>query len=244
MRPSAARLAESTSSPIRAVGAKTERRPAIAVFDLDGTLTRRDTFLAYLIFVLKRRPARLFNCAHLPWCILKNRIGLASRDRLKQEFIGAVLGGCSRAEVEAHTAAFVARFGHGLLQPAALRILRRHREQEHRLVIATASLDIYARQLGLLWDVPEVISTRVQWRSNVITGALDGPNLRGEAKLRAVKDALGLTQIDRPKIFAYSDHHSDLPLLRYADRGIAVDPTGKLAACAKEEGLRIALWRR
>ena len=36
----------------------------------------------------------------------------------------------------------------------------------------------------------------------------------------------------RPEVYAYSDHHSDLPLLRYADHAYAIDPTPKLLAAA------------
>jgi HAD superfamily hydrolase (TIGR01490 family) len=224
--------------------AKKECERAIAIFDLDGTLTRRDTFLAYLHFVLKRRIARLAQCARLPWSVLLYQSGLRPRDWLKQDFVAAVLGGCSRAEVNAHTAAFIGQFGPGLIKPAALEVLRWHQSQSHRLMIASASLDIYALRLGTLWGVPEGVCTQVKWEADRITGMLDGPNLRGEAKLTAVKDALGLTAGDRPEIFAYSDHHSDLPLLKFADYGFAVDPTTALANCAPGEGIRILRWTR
>jgi phosphoserine phosphatase len=43
-------------------------------------------------------------------------------------------------------------------------------------------------------------------------------------------------------VIAYSDHHSDLPLLRWADRAVAVCPSAALAAAATAEGFVIESW--
>jgi phosphatidylglycerophosphatase C len=209
---------------------------------MDGTLTRADMFLAYLKFVLARRKRRILRCARLPLLVAQYRCGLRSRDRLKEDFLRAVLGGCSAAEIADLTGAFVACYGAGLLKPAALAALDRHRSLGDRLVIASASLDIYTIALAESWRVPEVVSTRTEWRSGKLTGRLAGPNLRGEAKLAAVKQILSGVTGERPEIFAYSDDHSDLPLLRFADHGFAVDPTRKLKTCARSNQLQILDW--
>lgn len=141
------------------------------------------------------------------------------------------------------TTAFVDQQGTRLLKPAASAALCWHRSRGDRLIIASASLDIYTAALATLWDVPEVVCTRLEWQSGMLTGRLNGPNLRGEAKLTAVKQILGDVQDQRPEIFAYSDDHSDLPLLKFADHGFAVDPTTKLADHAARQQLRILNWK-
>jgi HAD superfamily hydrolase (TIGR01490 family) len=217
--------------------------PTIAIFDMDGTLTRADTFLAYLKFVLAKRRHRTGNCLALPLAVAQYRCGFRSRDWLKQEFVRAVLAGCSKAEADGWTHDFVERYGNQFLKPGAARTLHWHRRRDHRLIIATASLDLYTAFLAQLWGVGEFVSTRLEWQSGQITGRLDGPNLRGEAKLAAVKELLGKPARKNAKTVAYSDDHSDLPLLRFADRGFAVDPTRQLAARANREGLRIVSWK-
>ena len=215
---------------------------AIAIFDMDGTLTRGDTFLAYLRFVLGRRARRTGHCLGLPLAVAQFRCGLRSRDWLKQEFVRAILGGSTRTEIEIWTSEFAHWHGRKFLKPGTLDALRRHQTLGHRLMIASASVDIYRPALAALWGVPEVVCTKLEWQSDRLTGRLDGPNLRGEAKLAAVRERVEVSG-SRPKIFAYSDDHSDLPLLRFADYGFAVDPTRKLAACAAREGLRIVSWK-
>jgi HAD superfamily hydrolase (TIGR01490 family) len=169
---------------------------------------------------------------------------MRSRDWLKQEFVRAVLGGCSRPEIDRWTQEFARRYGKQLLKPAAAETVRRHRSLGHRLIIATASVDAYAATLAEMWGIAETVSTRLEWQAGRLTGRLDGPNLRGEAKVAAVRHILGVEKNGRPEIFAYSDDHSDLPLLKFATHGFAVDPTRKLTACAEHENLKVLNWKR
>jgi phosphoserine phosphatase len=89
----------------------------------------------------------------------------------------------------------------------------------------------------------DVVCTRTAWEAGAIAGRLAGPNLLGEAKLVELKNALALDGEDRRGMFAYSDHHADLPLLLFAKHGVAVDPTPALAAAAAVHGLRVERWR-
>jgi HAD superfamily hydrolase (TIGR01490 family) len=215
----------------------------VAVFDLDGTVTRRDTYLAYLMYVLQRRGHRVPYCLGLPAAVLQFKRGRLSNDTLKCRFLAAILGGCSRSEIERHTAGFVEICVTRMVKPAARARIARHHRQGHRLVLASASLDVYATALGTRLGFDDVVCTRVAWVADEISGSLAGPNLLSEAKLAAVKEALTMDERGCGLMFAYSDHHSDLPLLLFAKHGVAVDPTPPLAAAAAAYGLRIEKWR-
>ena len=65
---------------------------AVAVFDLDGTITRRDTYLAYLLGFLGRHPERWSRAAPLPFAVLYHLAGWRSNTWLKTTFLRAVLG--------------------------------------------------------------------------------------------------------------------------------------------------------
>jgi phosphatidylglycerophosphatase C len=211
----------------------------VAVFDLDGTVTRGDTYLAYLRYVLLRRSRRLPHCLGLPAAVLQFKHGRISNETLKCRFLAAILGGCSRTEIERHTTGFVEICATQMVKPTARACVCWHQMQGHRLVLASASLDVYARALGARLGFDDVVSTRTAWVADAIAGGLAGPNLLGEAKLAAVKEALALDEDGGRRMFAYSDHHSDLPLLLFAKYGIAVDPTPSLAAVATAYGLRV-----
>ena len=71
--------------------------PAVALFDLDGTLTWRDTLLPFLAGYALRHPTRLLRL----WRLLPARLEYAARGRdrgrLKSRAIRAVMGGDRRA---------------------------------------------------------------------------------------------------------------------------------------------------
>lgn len=216
----------------------------IVIFDLDGTITRRDTYVAYLLHVLARRPARILNCLGLPLTVMQFKSGRITNDEIKRAFLKGVMGDCTRGEVERFTAEFVTRRFSKIVKPRALARIDWHRRQGHQLMLATASFDFYAGAIGRSLGFDHVVATHAAWYDEKVTGEFDGENLLGEAKLAAVTRAL--TSLDRgpSRIFAYSDSQTDLPILRFADHGIAIDPSARLAAAAQTYGLDIEIWNR
>jgi len=213
----------------------------VAIFDLDGTLTRGDTFLAFLIYVLKRNPLRLRHCVGLPHKVAMSKLGRMSNDVLKAAFLGAILKGATRDEIREHAVLFAEKCVRQMIKPAALARIKWHRSKRHRLILASASVDLYVPLVASLLDFDEAVCTRVGWADGRLAGNLDGPNLSGVAKLDAVRAILA--QSDKPIIFAYSDSYSDLPLLTFADHGIAIDPDKILLREAPRSGLGTEFWR-
>ena len=215
----------------------------IAIFDLDGTITRRDTYAAYLLEYLRRHPSAW---RRLPSLALK-LAGLlgedADRGGMKATALHAVFAGVDRAQLETWNDRFVPWCLQRLLRAGATARIATHRRAGHRLLLATASLDLYVERLARELGFDQVLCTRAAWTAEGrVAGTLDGGNLKGEAKLAAVQRALSARQ-GKPFVIAYSDHHADLPLLRWADRGVAVCPTARLAAAAAAEGFAVENWR-
>lgn len=218
--------------------------PEIVVFDLDGTLSRRDTYVAYLGGYLWRNPRRIWRTLHLPLAILVQMLGLRDRKWLKEAFLAAVLGGAERPKIETWTERFTDMLLKNGLRPGAVFELQRHRLKGSRRVLATAGLDIYANKIGEALGFDDVICTRVAWRKDgKLAGTLEGPNCRGVEKLRQVKQLLQAHNRACVDV-AYSDSHADLPLLQFAKTGVAVNSTMRLTAIARRSGLRTVDWNR
>jgi HAD superfamily hydrolase (TIGR01490 family) len=212
----------------------------LAVFDLDGTITVADTYLAFLLFVLRRRPWRLFRCFALPVAVAGHALGLISNDSLKQRFLAAIAGGMRRSALDPLIERFAAHCRAKLVKPAAVARIAAHRACGDRLVLATASLDLYAGAIGRLLEFDAIVATKAAWRGERLSGGLEGPNLRGEAKLAAV---LALADTPRPPLVAYTDHPSDLPLLLAADAAFVVDPAPRFHRIALALNLPVENWR-
>lgn len=215
--------------------------PAVAIFDLDGTLTRGDTFVSFLLYVLRKKPMRLSRCFGLPHKIAMSMLGRMPNDDLKAAFISAILKGVTSDEINTHATKFAEKCVQDMIKPAALARINWHRARKHRLILASASVDLYVPLIANLLGFDETVCTRVDWLEGRLTGSLSGPNLRGTAKLDAVRETLGKEQ--KSEIFAYSDSHWDLPLLTFADHGVAVDPDKLLFREARRSGIATEFWR-
>jgi phosphatidylglycerophosphatase C len=238
----------SSSSPSQSASAGSgDRDETIAVFDLDGTITTRDTTAAYLLGYLRQHPRRLANGLPVAIGALGLAGGFADRAELKRAAIRAVLGGVRDDEIAAWTDRFVAWCLGALVRPMARRRIAAHADAGHHLILATASLDLHVRPIARALGFSNVICTKVAWtREGRISGDLDGDNMRGDKKLAAVQRAVAAVE-SAPRsavVVAYSDHHADLPLLRWADQAVAVNPTRRLAAAAGIEGIAIEDWGR
>ena len=208
---------------------------SIAIFDLDGTITRHDTLFPLVLRILSRRPWQLLRLllvlpAALRYCFDRDR------GALKQSLLRATLRGMPRADLAAVCGRFVRDKIAGGCFRDALDAIRRHRDRRHHLVLMSASVDFYvpefARQLGF----DEVISTEVLWDGDRLDGTLISANRRGEEKARCVERIFAAHgDVDS---FAYGNSASDLPHLKLVRHGVLVN--GSLAARREAAALGVA----
>ena len=74
-----------------------------------------------------------------------------------------------------------------------------------------------------------------------LTGRIIGRNCYGPEKLRRIRETLGRDN-GHWNVIVYTDHHSDLPLLEWADSPRVVNPSSKLRRVAVERGYQILDW--
>lgn len=216
----------------------------IAVFDLDRTITQFGTYTPFLFSVARRRPLRLLLALPLAIAALAYKLGMISRKRLKEHMLCAVLCGAERVQVAGYAAAFTAHWVANRVRPGALTAIDEHRSKGHHLILATASLDLYVERFGTHFGFDTVVATRAAWDSaDRLSGSIDGENCFGPEKVRRLEEVLAGGREDTT-VVAYSDSHADLPLLRWADRAVAVNPSGPLRRAALGEGFEIVDWDR
>ena len=214
----------------------------VALFDLDGTLTWRDTFLPYVVGYWLRQPRRWGRA----WRVLPALAVylFAGRDRgeLKARMIRLSMGGADRDAVRAWTAAFVGSLpARRAYRPDALARLARHRDAGDVVILLSASPDLYVPAIGAALGAARTICTEVRWAGDRLDGALASPNRRGEEKRNRL-DALRAEFRERP-ISAYGNSVSDLPHLRAADHGVLVNGSRAARRAARAAGIETEHWR-
>jgi phosphatidylglycerophosphatase C len=208
-------------------------RQVLAVFDLDETLTVKDTLVPYLLLALRRHPAMWLRCMGLPFNLIAYLLGLRNRAWLKERFLRGVLGGRTKDEIARINKEFISGLMKDGLNRQVLSLLEMHHAQGHRLVLLSASPDCYVNDIGLALGFTDTIATRVDIAGDSVTGYLAGPNLKGPEKVLALENELG-EQLPDYELTAYGDDVSDQNLLAMADHGYWVRRTPELERLARE----------
>jgi phosphatidylglycerophosphatase C len=214
--------------------------PWVALFDLDGTLTWRDTLLPYLWGYLLNHPLRAFRLWRAPIALYRYR---SDRDRgtLKSSVIRMIMGGEPRARIESWTARFVAALKpQRRFRPLALAVLEAHRAAGDRLVLLSASPDLYVPQIGALLGFEHILCTELLWQGERLDGRLLSQNRRGEEKLRCL-ESLRRKYPGAP-IIAYGNSSSDLDHMRHADRALLVNGNMEARRLAKQSDIEVSSW--
>lgn len=193
-----------------------EVKPSVAVFDFDGTITTKDTFLPFLIRVFgffSVGIALIF--LFIP--ALAVAIRLLTRDRFKALLIKKLFIGYPFDELQ--------RFGYqhtfgirSLYRPLALERIKWHKEQGHRLIMVSASLSFYLEPIALELGFDDLLCTRLSFDDDICTGDLSGENCRAAAKVRSLEALLGpLSQFE---LYAYGDSDGDAEMLAVANHPV------------------------
>jgi len=219
-----------------------DNKVTVAVFDLDRTLTKYGTFTPFLLSVLRQNPTRAWALVPAIVAALRYLTGGIARQAFKERMLGLFLAGRSRQEINHYVDAFVERVLLRGLRRGTRPAIEKHRSQKHLLVLATASMDLWACPLATRLGFALTVCTKSSWdEADRYCGTIEGENCFGQEKLSAVAAALPASREDCT-IIAYSDHKSDAPLLSWADRGIAVNPNRNFKKQAGKLGYEVVDW--
>ena len=190
-------------------------KPIVAAFDFDGTLTRRETLLPFLLHTLGA-VAVARHALMLSPTLAGYALHLIHNDVAKERVFVQCLGGMRLNELQQEGERFAASALPGLLRDTAMRRLEWHKQQGHRCVVISASLELYVRPWAIKFGFDDVIATRLEMRADgCITGKLSGANCFGIEKVRRLETLLG--NRDNYTLYAYGDSRGDRELLSWAD---------------------------
>ncbi len=198
----------------------TSDRP-VAAFDFDGTLTRRDTLVPFLASVASRT-ALLRAVGPMSWDFVRG-----DRDAAKERLLTGALRGRDPTEIVAAGREYGARLVRRSITSDARERLEWHRREGHRVVIVSASLDVYLEEVARVLEIDDVVCTRLEVDdAGRYTGRMLGGNCRGVEKARRLRTRIGA---EVPVLWAYGNAASDDEMLALAANPVRVR-RGRLSA--------------
>ena len=212
----------------------------LAVFDLDGTITRHDTLVPYVFGFLLRRPWRLPRVLLALPAVIGFGLRLTDHGGLKSALLRATLGGVPRERLERWTARFVPRLLERGTFAEAREAIAAHRRAADHLVLMSASVDLYVPAIAQALGFQASICTGIRWKDDRLDGRLSTPNRRGEEKARCLRQ---LRRHHHGEAWAYGNGASDLPYLKLVEHGVLVNGSARARREAARAGIDCTDWR-
>ena len=179
-------------------------------FDFDGTLTTRDTLIAFIRYACGTPRFLLGFLLHAPLLVLM-KLRLYSNGKAKLRLFSWFFRGMPIEIFDALCQSFALSHRH-LLRPETVRLLQQALSEGSEVLVVSASIDNWVQPF---FPAVTVLGTQIEVIDGRLSGRFLTPNCYGQEKVRRI---LALHP-DRSayRLTAYGDSRGDRELLAFAD---------------------------
>jgi putative phosphoserine phosphatase/1-acylglycerol-3-phosphate O-acyltransferase len=209
----------------------------LAVFDLDGTVLRGNSWQVFFWWALRRWPLR---SPELLAGLVLRRSGVIDRRALQQAALRSLRGADAAAVAAMGERLFEERL-RALIRPAARREIAARVADGYEIVFATAAFDFLVAPIARELGVKHLVATQIAFEGGVCAGRTVQPEPRGAVKAGAVCAHFAAHHVDWQQSCAFSDEREDLPLLALVGEPVFVS-SARVRPGELPEQVRVENW--
>ena len=214
----------------------------IHIFDVDFTVIKKPTTWYYLREALREGIISFSQVKRLPIEWIKYKLKRPNMDFIEDAV--KHLAGIDQQILEktAHTC-FERRTKANIYTDAAI-LIKEIQQRGEIVVFATSSITTMIQPLEKYFGIEGSIATTLEFCCGKTTGKIAGYSCFGPKKKTAVEIWLKEKNINPKEVCFYTDSYTDLPLMEFCGRPVAVNPDRVLAKEAKKQGWEILRFKK
>ena len=185
---------------------------ALALFDFDGTLCKRDSFTGFMFFAHSKMHVIRRGVFVLPW-ILTYYLKRYPAHLMRPKLYRALFKNCDAEQMHR----IAQQYADQLLHHFDLEVykqLRQHQQRGDRVILVSASLDLYLAPLCQALNI-ELLCTQVEVQNQRLSGAYSSADCSNAEKVKRIHAYCDLAQYHT--IYAYGNSPEDQAMLNLAD---------------------------
>ena len=188
----------------------------IYAFDFDGTLTKRDSLIEFLLFAKGWKEFLKCFALHIH-LLIAMKMGLVDSGKVKERIFGYYFRNMPEDMFNNLCQRFAASHRHLLREKGMQKVREALSEAESTVMIVSASINNWVEPFFSDMQGIEIFCTRVEIKDGLLTGRFLSANCRRKEKVRRI---LALHP-DRKSYYltAYGDSSGDIEMLDFADEG-------------------------
>jgi HAD superfamily hydrolase (TIGR01490 family) len=209
----------------------------LAIFDIDYTITKKETLMELFKYVIKSDKKNLRFLPRAIYCGIMYALKIYDERKVKETFLKFIDG-----IKEQDLAELVKNFYNDklktILYEDALKMMKDLKAGGYDIYLISASPEFYINEFYNIKEVDRIIGTKFSFKDGIFIRKMEGENCKGEEKVRRLKEVIEDEQIevDFKESYMFSDSLSDKPLL---------DLVGKpyLINYKKNHNIEILRWK-
>ncbi|NMM61253.1 HAD-IB family hydrolase [Clostridium sp. P21] len=185
----------------------------LAIFDVDYTLTKRETLMEFYLFMLKKEPKLI---RHLPRSLVSVFFYVSKildAGKAKENFI-SFIDGIEEVRMKKIVEEFYRTRLSKIFYKDAMNTMKKLKSEGCKIYLISASAEFYLDELYNIKEVDMVIGTRFTCENGKYRRKIVGENCKGEEKVKRLKEVLKKEniEVDFKNSYMFSDSLSDMPL--------------------------------
>lgn len=187
----------------------------MAVFDFDGTITRKDTLLEFIKFAKGKRAFYIGFLRHA-LVLIAYRLKIYPNWKAKQRIFTYFFGGMLTSDFDSLCEDFFRQRGKRLIYDSAAKQIKDYINRHIEIVIISASIENWILPFACHLGVEHVLGTKLEInKDGQLTGRFLTANCYGAEKVKRLNELL--PERSNYYLIAYGDSRGDRELLAYAD---------------------------
>tara|TARA_Y100001949_G_scaffold139513_1_gene121372 strand:- start:1181 stop:1834 length:654 start_codon:yes stop_codon:yes gene_type:complete len=207
----------------------------LAIFDIDNTLIAGDSDLLWGEFLCERNyvDSNVYKAEHEKYYkdYLSGKLDINNFLKFQLK----VLGENDLNLLKKWRKDFFEEKIRPVILPKAYQLIDKHRNQNHDLLIITATNRFIVEPIASEFKIENIIACEPEIYNEQFTGKFTGTPSYAEGKVERFNDWLKTIGRRLEESWFYSDSHNDIPLMKEVNHPVAVDPDESL----KNEAIKV-----
>lgn len=210
----------------------------LAIFDVDYTLTKKETLIQFYKFMIKKKPSLIFHAPKIVISGLFYVLKIFQAGKAKEIFIGFI-DGITEDEMQKYVKEFYDQKLSKILYKDAINTMKKLKNEGYKVYLISASAEFYLKELYNIKEVDKVIGTVFTLKQGAYRRKIIGQNCKGEEKVRRLMEVLKEENIkvDFKSSYMFSDSLADLPLFKLVGKPYLIN------AKKKYNNIEILNWK-
>lgn len=186
----------------------------LALFDVDFTITRKETLLELFKFVISKNKKNLRFIPRVIFCGLMYGLSIYDEKKVKETFLKFIENVEEEGLKKLVKEYYDERLSN-ILYEDAINMIRKLKSEGYKVYLISASPEFYLNEFYNIKEVDKIIGTKFAISEGKLKRSMEGPNCKGEEKVKRLMKVLKEEniEVDFKNSYMFSDSLSDKPLL-------------------------------